>query len=114
METKGAILIVDKKGKRVKWFKTWRKEKAPDRARIEIKYLSKSGEKKVLMKKYRGWGGTVALGRCTEAIVKYWPKYDIQNHNMIMTAGHNHGKKKKVEKAKTKKSKKTKKKIAAR
>lgn len=92
-ENKGAILVVNRKGETIKFFKTW--HWSPDQARIEIKYKNKDGEKKKIVKEYIGWGSSVALVKCVEAVIKYWPKYDPEKHDMVMTAGHFHDVKKK-------------------
>jgi len=90
--SKGAILVINRNGETIKFFKTW--HFSPDTARIEITYKC-DGEKKKVIKEYEGWGGTVALIKCVEAVIKYWPKYDPAKHDMVMTAGHHHDVKKK-------------------
>lgn len=84
---KGAILVINGKGETVKWFKTW--HWSPDRARIEIKYKDKNG-KKLIIKKYSGSDGRVALVKCLKAVRKYWPRYNPARHAMLMTSGHCH------------------------
>ncbi len=91
--SQGAILVVNRKGETIKFFKTWHYN--PDRAKIEIKFKDKAGEKKKIVKEYEGCGDTVALLKCVEAVIKYWPKYDPSKHDMVMTSGHAHDIKKK-------------------
>lgn len=85
---KGAILVMNRKDECVKWFKTW--TVGHNKARVEIGFKTKDGEKKKLLKKYEGWGGTVSLIKCLEAVMRYWPKFDPSKHNLVMSSGHNH------------------------
>ncbi len=88
MENKGAILI--QRGDRtVKYFKTWH-HSTPDKAKVEIKFKDKDGNKKVLVKEYTGTKDTVALCKCVEAVIHYWPKYDPAKYEIIMSSGHVH------------------------
>ena len=90
---KGLIVVINRKGESIKQFKTWHFQS--DTARVEIKFRNKAGEKKKIVKEYEGWGGTVALLKCVEAVIKYWPKYDPSKHDMYMTSGHGNELKKK-------------------
>lgn len=96
-ESKGAILVQNRKGETIKWFKTWRADRKDkdDIVKIEIRFKDKDGEKKTIVKEYEGWGGTIALCKCVEAVAKYWPKYDPSKHNMVISAGHGHSVEKK-------------------
>jgi len=87
-DNQGAILVRNIKGQTIKWFKTWHKGNK-DMAKVEITY-KKNGEKKKLVKVYEGDKHTVALCKCTEAVVKYWPKYDPDTHHIVMSSGHSH------------------------
>lgn len=82
---KGAILIL-KKGKIVKFFKTWSKG---EEAKVAISWKRK-GETKKIVKAYKQTKERVALVICCEAVMKYWPGFDPQLHEMAMTGGHNH------------------------
>jgi len=88
-DDKGAILVRNVKGQTIKWFKTWHKGEKKDKAKIEITY-KKNGEKKKLVKVYEGDKVTVALNKCVDAVIKYWPKYDPDAHHIVMSAGHFH------------------------
>jgi len=101
MTSKGAILIRNVKGETIKWFKTWRKDSKGDKAKVEITY-KKNGEKKKLVKVYEGDKVTVALNKCTDAVIKYWPKYDPDTHHIIMSSGHSHSITKKKKKGRKK------------
>ena len=94
---KHAILVYNKKGGLIKWFKVWYDSEKSPIAKIEITF-KKNGEKRKLVKEYTGYehiinGKThhkVALICCVEAVIKYWPKYNPQKHEMAISAGHAH------------------------
>ena len=50
-ENKGAILVMNRKDECVKWFKTWHAGN-PDKAKVEIRFKNKDGEKKMFIKEY--------------------------------------------------------------
>jgi len=95
-ESKGAILVMNRKDECVKSFKTW--SNSGKIAKVEIRFKTKDGEKKKLIKEYVGFGETVPLIQCCEAVIKYWPRYDPAKHTLVISGGHNHPvKTKKVE-----------------
>lgn len=90
MNNKGAILIQNQKGEIIKWFKTWHQGGKQDIAKVEIKFKDQHGDKKVLIKQYNGTKNTVALCKCVEAVIKYWPRYNPTKYEIVISAGHMH------------------------
>ena len=80
-----------------------------DHLKIEITF-KENGEKKKIVKEYKGYkykwnkteGHHSAACQCSQAIVKYWPKFDPEKHVMADSVGHVHT----VVKVKKKKDKK--------
>lgn len=50
------------------------------KAKIEIKFKSKSGERKCISKSYDSQPGRPAVIACIQAVCKYWPKFDPAKH----------------------------------
>ena len=88
MKGKGAILVINRKDECVKWFKTWGGTNG--KAKVEICFKDKNGEKKKLVKEYDGWGDTVPLIKCCEAVIRYWPRYDPNKYTLALSGGHHH------------------------
>lgn len=85
---KGAILVY-RDGEMTKWFKTWSDQKTNE-GKIEITFKDKDGEKQTLVKAYKGTRDKILMCMFCEAIAKYWPKFDVQAHHFIISAGHFH------------------------
>jgi hypothetical protein len=82
-------ILVREKGEVVKWFKVWFDEDT-SRARVRIVFKDDAGEKQVIEKEYKQTKQKVAVIACTEAVIKYWPKFDPQRHELIHSSGHKH------------------------
>ncbi len=73
-------ILVEQDGVVIKAFKYWFDENKRS-ARIEVDFMEFSFKTK---------GDKVASLLCDEAIIKHWAPYDIQNHTLIHSSGHNH------------------------
>lgn len=75
------ILIVKEDDLIVKVFKVWRNEKK-NWVLIEFKFKNKQGEKIFLSKEYKTFKVKPWIAFCTQAIVKYWPGFNVQKHHI--------------------------------
>lgn len=96
-ESKSAILVT-KNGRTIKLFKCWLYD-GTSHGKIEIPFKDKNGDKIKVIKEYKATKDKVCMVMFIEAVIKYWPKYDPEKHDMFTSYGHNHEiEKKKVRK----------------
>ncbi len=87
MINKSAVLI-QREGKTIKSFPMWTK---PDKNRAKVKIVFKDGKKKrVIVCIFKGSKSKPAICMCAEAVIKNWPSFDPQEHDIVISAGHIH------------------------
>ena len=92
MEYKNAILV-KRAGETVKFFRYWGDDKKGT-CRVLIKFKDKKGAKQELTFKFKGTSNKSASIMCMEAVIKYWPRFNPQEHDLIFSSGHKHAIKK--------------------
>lgn len=88
MEHQGAILI-QKNKETIKWFKYWNNVDTK-KGRIEITWKDEDGERHSLVKEYKATQTKITVSMMVEAVIKYWPKFNPQVHDIVTSSGHNH------------------------
>jgi len=83
MTTTAKLLVITKKGKAIKKIRILMGD-----GRAEIKIPAKRNGTKVMIKKnYKATKSKIVAFMCVEAVIKYWPKWDPQIHDMYWTQG---------------------------
>jgi len=77
-------VLVQQGGVTIRAFKVWYDD-VKRTAKIEFDFVKRE---------YKSTGDRLAVLLCCDAVIKYWPLYDIQNHTLIISGGHNHALKK--------------------